>query len=117
MPKYTLRIPTTEQYAYIEAELDISASSIEEAGEYAVAEYRRLTKLMQGKEIIGLPEMEWKGVFAGYLRNTPITPEIHELMSRLQRWEIHELDNMKARQNYKNPKGEIHHSLTDNKQP
>ena len=98
-----------EQYCYIEAQVEGDYTA-----EEAVGYYRDISKTVHGQEV-GLPEMEWKGVFASYLRNISITPEIHELMSPLQRWEIHELDNMKARQSYKNPKGTPHHSLTDNK--
>lgn len=41
--KHHLRVPTKEQYAYIESEFD---GTLEEA----VAEYRRLTALVQGKD-------------------------------------------------------------------
>lgn len=50
--KTTLRLPTSDQYAYIEVEID--ADSIEGA----VAEYKRSMSLVRGGE--GIPEAEFR---------------------------------------------------------
>lgn len=102
--KYTLRIPTTEQYAYIEAELDGSYTSAE-----VIDEYRQLTKLVQGG--FGLDDKAWRILVDKYMLGGKMTVEEGEQMSKEQAWFIKTFDNAVARQNYKNPKGEVHHSM------
>lgn len=51
MSRHILRVPTAEQYAYIEAEFDGSP-------EEAFAEYQRLTALVQGKQEGGFTEFK-----------------------------------------------------------
>ena len=99
---YTLRIPSTVQYAYIETEFKGSA-------EEAIAEHDRLNKLMLGG--FGLEPKEWNKALDTYLQDGSMNPDVHEQMSKEQKWLIHEIDKSISRQNYKNPKGEIHHSL------
>lgn len=102
MTKYILRVPATEQYAYIESEFEGTM-------EDAIAEYRRLTLLMKGGD--GLDAKEWNAALDAYMNNGSMSPELHERMNKAQQWMIHELDKSVSRINYKNPKGEIHHSL------
>ena len=104
MTKYILRIPSTVQYAYVEAEFDGSA-------EDAIAEHDRLNKLMLGG--FGLEPKEWNKALDSYLRDGSMDANIHEQMSKEQKWLIHEIDKSISRQNYTNTKGEIHHSLKE----
>lgn len=100
--KYELRVPTNEQYAYINC-------LFEGTHEDAVAEYNRLTKLIHGG--FGLDDKAWNKALDGYLRDGSMSAEDHENMSKEQAWMIHEIDKSTSRLNYKNTKGDIHHSL------
>lgn len=102
MPKYTLRVPTTEQYAYIEAEVEGTADE-------AILAYKELTRLVKGEG--GLQAKEWNKVLDRYLAEGTMSPEDSEGMSLVQKWLVHEIDKSISRQNYKNPKGEVHHSM------
>lgn len=100
--KYTLRVPSPIAYAYIETEFEGTA-------EESIMEFDRLNKLMNGG--FGLDQKTWNKVLDAYLVEGSMEAELHEQMSKEQSWMIHELDKSFARQNYSNPKGEIHHSL------
>ncbi|MFZ2152164.1 MAG: hypothetical protein WAV09_03590 [Minisyncoccia bacterium] len=103
--KYTFRVAAPEQYCYIEAEYEGEASE-------AVAEYHRLNKLMQGG--FGLEPKDWNRVIDGYLRDGSMSAEDGEQLSKEQAWLIREIDKSTSRINYKNPKGNAHHSLENN---
>jgi hypothetical protein len=103
--KYTLRVPSPTAYAYIEAEFEGTA-------EEAVREHDRLNKLMLGE--FGLDQKEWNKALDLYLSVGTMEADVHELMSKEQKWMIHEIDKSISRQNYKNPSGNKHHSLEDN---
>jgi hypothetical protein len=90
--KTLLRIPTNEQYAYIEHEFEGSADE-------AVEEYQRLTQLVKGGS--GLPEKEFNGILDHYLSGEPfVGDEIMaqiEMMSAQQRWTMNAIKRSKAR--------------------
>lgn len=100
--KYELRIPMSEPYAYINC-------IMEGTHEEAVAEYRALTKQVNGG--FGLDDKRWRKALDRYLTDGTMDANEHEEMSKEQAWMIHEIDKSVSRQNYTNSKGEIHHSL------
>lgn len=66
MPKYksTLRIPTSEPYAYIEVVIDDTPENIKEVYDY-------FTNLVKVNE--GLPNKEWLKVVEHYLETTELS--------------------------------------------
>ena len=102
--KYELRVPTNEQYAYITCFFD---------GEHgdAVHEYRRLTDLVKGNA--GLMGKEWHEAVEKYMNEQGATPEVFERMNEKQQFFLKEIDRYLARKNYKSPKDNVHHSLTN----
>lgn len=103
MSKYILRVPTNEQYAYVE-------ESFEGSAEEAVEAYRSLTKLVKGGE--GLPDSEWRDVLDNYLYGSEhMEAEQYIAMNPDQQKVIQEIKKSRKRINYTNTKGEIHHSL------
>jgi hypothetical protein len=82
--KHTLRIPTTEQYAYIEAELDCTP-------EEAVQTYHNLTNLVKGVPA-GLSDAEFRALYDAVASGTPVQgdPGIIEQLSPNQRFALNE---------------------------
>lgn len=86
--KAQLRIPTEEQYAYIEV-------SVEDTPENIVSAYREFTNLIKPKP--GLPKEKWNKVLDGYLRHGGMTSDDGAELGKAQEWMIHELDKSMAR--------------------
>lgn len=80
--KHTLRIPTQDQYAFIESELEGTA-------EEAVAEYRKMTSLVRFGD--GLETDEWNRVLGVYLTSRSMKAEEYEAMNQFQQGMIQEL--------------------------
>lgn len=87
--KAQLRIPTNEQYAYIEV-------SVEGTPDEIVEEYKQLTKLIKGGNE-GLERKEWNKVLDTYLWDCTMVAEEYERMSDNQRSVIQEIKKSKAR--------------------
>ena len=104
--KYTIRVATPESYCYIESLFEGDADGV-------VAEYRELTKKVHGG--FGLDDKAWRTLLDKYMQGGKMTVEEGEQLSKEQSWFIKTFDNAVARQSYKNPKGNQHHSLEDNK--
>lgn len=81
--KATLRIPTDEQYAYVEIDVTGTPSEILE-------QYNTLTGLVKAND--GLPVKEWNAIVDAYLLGNGMTVDGHEGMGKAQVWFIHELD-------------------------
>lgn len=82
---------------------------IEDTPENIIEESKRLNRIYQGG--FGLDQKEWNRALDRYLVEGSIEPSTHEQMDERQQWMIHEIDKSISRQNYKNPKGELHHSV------
>lgn len=95
--KATLRIPTEEQYAYIELQMDV------ESEDAAVEAYKRVTGLVKA-QAGGLPQKDWNRLLDQYRTSGSMHPEDHEKMNRAQSWLIHELDKSDNRIEPKNNK-------------
>ena len=95
--KGTLRIPTTESYAYIEVEVE------KESAVDIISEYRRITKLVQGE--FGLEDKEFNRVLDNYIWGTK-TMEAHEYegMSPSQQETIQTIKRSRKRNEYKSKK-------------
>jgi hypothetical protein len=89
---HELRIPTTEQYAYINVQFEGTA-------EEAFDEYQRLTKLVKGGA--GLERKEFIRILDEYLTTKQLTgdPGMLEQMSEDQRLVINEIKKSFARNN------------------
>ncbi len=91
--KHLLRIPTTEQYAYIEAEF-------EGTSEGAFAEYNRLTDLVKGIEAgPGLTDKEFNAVFDNYRATGKVNigADVYAEMNKAQQDQIQSLKRSFAR--------------------
>ena len=76
---------------------------VEGTGEEIIYESERLNRIYIGG--FGLEQAEWNNALDRYLRDGSMDADIHEKMSKEQRWLIHEIDKSTSRLNYKNPKG------------
>ena len=85
---HTLRIPTTEQYAYIEFQ-------VEGTPEEAIDEYRRLTKAVTGGT--GLDTREFNGVLDEYLWRNNLPVEDFEKLNIEQMEIMQAIKRSKAR--------------------
>jgi len=90
--KAQLRIPTNEQYAYIEP-------TVEGTPEEIVDAYYTFTDAVKNKE--GLPRNEFNEIFDLVVQGKPIAgdPGILEQMSPAQRWGINEAKKSYKRRN------------------
>ena len=86
--KYTLRVPTKEAYAYIEATYE---GNVEDA----VERYQELTKAVQGG--FGLEKLEWNRVLDDYLESGTMKEEEYHGMDDRQQWMIQEIKKSKKR--------------------
>jgi len=75
--KAILRIPTTEQYAYVEVQVEGTPSEIADL-------YREYTDAMTGGE--GLNVQAWAKVRDHYALTGQIAVEDHEICNKLQRY-------------------------------
>lgn len=84
--KTILRVPTMEQYAYIEVEFDSDADG-------AFDEYKKLTALVKGEDRAGLSTVDWNGALDVYLETNelPDGAELYGRMSKIQQTIIQEL--------------------------
>lgn len=89
LQKATLRVPTAEQYAYIELHVEDTPEGILEA-------YNRITGLVKAQEN-GLPQKEWNELLDNYLLGKGIPADMGEKMGKAQSWLIHEFDKAQAR--------------------
>lgn len=92
--KATLRIPTEEQYAYIELQMEV------ENEDAAVEAYKRVTGLVKA-QVGGLSQKDFNRVLDRYLTEGTMSAEDHEGMNKAQMWLIHELDKSTTRINKK----------------
>lgn len=87
--KVTLRIPTADQFAFIEPVVEVE--SIEEA-------YRMYESAISMVKVgVGLEPKEWNAVLDKYRQGKGMTADEHERMNRAQSWLIHELDKSDSR--------------------
>lgn len=89
-PQYTgvIRVPTSEQYAYIELTHTGTLPSFMEA-------YNAATMMV--KVGAGLENKEWNEALDKYMDGKGMAPDIHEKMNKAQQWMIHEIDKSKGR--------------------
>lgn len=92
--KITLRLPTKDQYAYIEVESE--ADSIEDAYEA----YKEAMKMIQGGNTGGLPPKEWNAWLDGYLNTKTGDAEQYAAMSPEQQRVIQEIKRSLKRITY-----------------
>lgn len=83
--KATLRIPTEDQYAFIELQMDVDSEDA------AVEAHKRVTGLVKAT-VNGLPDKDWRRVVDRYRTEGTMDPEDHEKMNRAQKWWVHQLD-------------------------
>lgn len=93
--KVTLRIPTKEQYAFVE--LALENAQPEEAKEL----YDQWTYSFNN-DGAGLPTKEWNYVLDGYVKDMSMTAETYERMSYVQKLVIQELKKCFSRLKPKN---------------
>ena len=109
MNKYHIRVPA-DQYAYLEAEF-------EGTSEEAVEEYRRLTKLVKGGP--GLPDKEFNAILDKFAwedkGDNGMEAEQYERMSDEQKSIIQAIKRSRKRIEYVSTKGNLHHSLMNEK--
>lgn len=86
--KAKLRIPTAEQYAYLEVEVEGTHSEILE-------HYEKFNQLV--KVGMGLDQKEWNECLDRYLSGKGMDVEHHEKMNKAQVWLIHEIDKSEGR--------------------
>lgn len=90
--KYTLRIPTKDQYAYLEAVEDFDTP------EAAFEAYTAISATVRGENGEGLPVSDWNRVIDGILAGTgKLAAEEWEVMNEKQRWFLNELKKSKNR--------------------
>lgn len=85
--KATLRVPTNEQFAFIELETVVGSP------EEAEAIYNHATALfkpMVGG--VGLDTKDWNRIVDDYITVGTMPSDAGEIMNERQRWFIHELD-------------------------
>ena len=92
--KATLRIPTEEQFAFIELQMDVDSEDA------AVEAYKRVTGLVKA-QVGGLSQKDFNRVLDAYITNGSMSAEDHEGMNKAQMWLIHELDKSSNRINKK----------------
>lgn len=95
--KATLRIPTEDQYAFIELQMDVDSEDA------AVEAYKRVTGLVKAS-VGGLSQKDWNRLLDQYRTSGSMHPEDHEKMNKAQSWLIHELDKSDSRIEPKNNK-------------
>ena len=90
--KATLRIPTNEQFAFIEFEMEVSGlSEAFEAYDEATGHFKAST------DGVGLSTKEWNRCLDKYLTDFTMSSDEGERMNKAQRWFIHELDKSSNR--------------------
>ena len=97
--KTTLRLPTSDQYAFIEIETEVG--SVEDA----VHQYNQGMAALRPTE--GLPPKEWNSALDRYLQDQGMDPDVHARMGKAQQWLIHEIDKSSSRMAAKENKQEI----------
>lgn len=92
--KATLRIPTEEQYAYIELQMDVDSEDA------AVEAYKRVTGLVKGGQ--GLDIKEWQSVLDEFLSTDTVIDGISywERMNNTQRNILQEIKKSMKRIEY-----------------
>lgn len=94
----TLRIPTKEQFAFVEIEIDAPDSF---TTEQVKAVYDDYTAVFTGKGGEGLPDQEWRDVIDHYLSGKPFVGDtIMEQIGRMsekQSFCMNEIKKSKAR--------------------
>lgn len=92
--KATLRIPTEEQYAYIEVQVEATPESI-------VSAHREFSALV--RPVDGLPERDFNKVVDAYLQEKGMSEGTMLSLGKAQQWWIKTLDKAKARLSNKSP--------------
>lgn len=85
MNKVTLRIPTNEQFAFVEIEMDLSAETLSTAPNAVSEAYNAFTRMFKSQA--GIPEKEFNILLDEYISTKTIVngQEIYEKLSPLQR--------------------------------
>lgn len=106
MPKAIIRIPTN-QYAYIEMEVEGTMQEIVDA-------HNNLKKTYKGFPVgEGLTDAEWRTVLDRYLfGDEKMEQETYVSMNADQQKMIQEIKKARKRNEYESSKGNLHHSLT-----
>ena len=91
----TLRIPTADQYAYLEVQF---VGTPEEAFD----EYKRLTALVKAEDVAGLPPAEWRELIDAYLTGAKYDYEsIIGKLNKAQSFALNEVKKSRVRTNNK----------------
>ena len=83
--KATLRIPTNEQFAFIEIEKEVNSS------QEAIEAYNEAMGYFKASDG-GLNTKEWNDCLVRYLESSEMDSDYHERMNKAQSWMIHEID-------------------------
>lgn len=86
MTKIILRIPTKEQFAFAEVQID-QPTTAEEARDI----YESFTKAFKEESGTGLPTKEWAQVRKSYLAGEPLSPDTFYAMNENQKFFIQEI--------------------------
>ena len=87
--KYKIHLPT-EQYGFIEAET--------EDRDEAMTEYRRIKKILNGKQSVGLDDKTWRSVLDRYLKDGKMEADKYSEMNTDQVLVIQEIKKSIKRQ-------------------
>lgn len=82
--KTTIRIPTKEQYAFIELEVD-------ETPERVVEIYNEYTALVNQTDVGGLDPKSWRESLDRYLKQGDMEADKYDGMSKAQKYVIQEI--------------------------
>lgn len=93
--KIELRIPTEEQFAFIDLILDSGEELTDTMIDTAITDYRRVTGQIKATE--GLSRKEWNAVLDGLNMGLTMEAETFEKMSPKQREFYHEQEKSIAR--------------------
>ena len=84
--KITLRVPTQEQFAFVEIEFDEDGMTAEQVRK-AYDEYTLAFKFVDGLE-----QREWNEVLDFYRQGKGMSEETMSRLNKAQAWLIHEID-------------------------
>ena len=93
--KSTIRIPTSDPYAYLEIDYEGEPDEVVEV-------YREFTNLINPKDTEGLLDKEWNALTDKYLTTNTMKAEEYESLSREQKEKVQWIKRAFKRIKYKN---------------
>lgn len=96
--KITYRIPTKDQYAFVEVQKEVQNGITEEELTY---EYQNLFESLNSEEGSGLAAKQWNAWLDGYLKGKAGSVEEWEQMDEFQKRCINEIKKSQKRTNEK----------------